>query len=311
MNVVDLPRPTPRSAYDEAATRYARMVEHRATAVYRVGNARFPGLSDLDILVVVDKPHEDNIYYFSPAYRLPKRLQHLFLHQPLILPAAMPDILQYTSHGDARLVCGKDVLNGYTPVDSNDERWCRILESACSYTAFSKRARERQVLSGRWTIAVTSALRFLLKDLDAVAGTTFAGQYAREHDELRSHAFENSNLAEVILQAWQLFDDNLEVACEVLRRCLRIKDEDLAAFGIAALSGRRDLPVPADYIKTRFIAISAYHAELARLRFPFGFLFFVAAYPDAVRPLAVPIFTRYFLRNLYRIRRRIGEYVYA
>jgi hypothetical protein len=311
MNVVDLPRPTPRSAYDEATILYAEAVKHRADAIYRVGNVRFPGLSDLDLLVVVGKAREDNRYYFSPSYRLPERLQRIFLHEPLIVPASMPNILRYTSHRDAQLVSGEDILNGSLVVDCEEERWCRLLESACSYVSFAERTRERQYLSGRWAIATTSALRFFLADVDAVTGTAFAPSYAQQHDELRAHAFDGGDPTRAILQAWQLFSDVLQASGETLARALGIRYERVVEFAVAALSGQRALPVPASYVEERSKAIAAYHDELAKLRLPFGFLFFVAAYPNAVRPLALSKFTKYVSRNVYRVQRRLGEFVHG
>ena len=97
MNVVDLPEHATRGLYDEAISRYAAMVKGRAVGVHRVGNVRYPGLSDIDLLVVTEHEGVDNRYFFSALQRLPQRFHRLFLHEPFILPAWSLRVMRSTT----------------------------------------------------------------------------------------------------------------------------------------------------------------------------------------------------------------------
>jgi hypothetical protein len=189
MNVVNLPQPANHALYDEAVTRYAEMVRARAIAVYRLGHVRYPGLSDVDLLVVTNRTGFDNQYYFSALHRLPQKLAGLFLHEPFILPAWSLRVMQYTTHRDRSLLAGRDALHAYQPHESDDERWCRMLESYCAYTTFIARTKESEMLSARLAISAASAFRYVLADAAHLFAAFDVRTYGSEIDAIRTRFF--------------------------------------------------------------------------------------------------------------------------
>lgn len=312
MNVVDLPQPAARELYDEAIARYVNMVRRRAVAVYRVGNVRYPGLSDIDLLVVTDRKAFDGRYYFSALQRLPRRFLRLFLHEPFILPASSAEVMRHTTHYAPALLSGRDVVEAFPPCDTVAERWCRMLESYCSYSIFAERVRTNEMLRGRFTIAVTSAFRYLLADAAKLFPDVDADEYAAEIDSIRAAFFESEYPQLLIQRAWERFAASLECFDSMLRERLgthaRMQTIERAR---SLLRGdvASDL-FDCEYARQRAHTIHRYYDELRALEIPYGGLFFVAAHPEALRPIPeTPVTT--LVHNFYRVRRQLAEYARA
>lgn len=313
MNVVDLPQVAKRSDYDEAIARYADIVQSRAIAVYRVGNVRFPGLSDIDLLVVTDRCSLDNQYFYSAMQRLPRRYLQLFIHEPFILPAWSLRVMRHTTHYAPVLLAGREVLHAYPPCDEPDERWCRILEGYCTYARFAARVRETGVLKGRMTVAVASAFRYQLADAQALFARDDAVAYANYMDALRAGFFESEHREEAVLEAWEYFARAFDAFDASIRADLGAGSADEAFVKARALvRGDQDSNLfDREYAFRRTQAIDGYHKDLAAMGFPYGHLFFIAAHPGAVQPRRDGSLVREMLRNLYRVRRRLEEYAGA
>lgn len=311
MNVYAVPQPADRAMYDQAIAEFPRYVQSRAHAVYQVGGIRFPGLSDIDFLVVPKRPARDNQYFFSVFHRLPRPLLRLFLHEPFVVPPACVSVMRFTTHTNAKLLCGDDVLGKVEPVTDGAERVCRMLESFCSYERFAERAHRTGELNGRWSIAVFSAFRFLLDDFDAVFGRQTSEAYKSEIDAIRANAFV-CDAREAILRAWAIFEAHVDAVAQVLARRVGIRDGAISSLAREILRGERRFDgVPLLYARERYEAVARYHDELERFGFPFGHLFFSAAYEGSLRPVTPPPGVRYINRNFYRIQRRIRERVHG
>lgn len=308
MNVTDLPMPATRELYDEAAEAYAQLVQSRAIAVYRVGNVRFPGLSDVDLVVVTDRMGIDNRYFFSALQRLPRRFLNIFLHDPFILPAWSMRVMQHTTHAAPALLAGRDVLRAYPPSTDESEPWCRMLESYCSYSRFAQKVRESGELRGRLTVAVASAFRFLLADAADFVPRHAATAYAEKMDELRAGFFEH-DAEQGVLKAWHMFAERFDQIDAALRDWLGAADSAAAITKARALLRGEEgcAEFDREYAFRRARSIDGYHHELASLGFPYGHLFFIAAHPGAVRaPAQRPVAD--LVRHVYRVRRRLAEY---
>jgi hypothetical protein len=308
MNVVDLPQPCTHGVYDEAVTRYAAMVKSRAVAVYHTGHVRYPGLSDIDLIVVTDHVGVDNRFFFSALQRLPRRYHRLFLHEPFILPAWSLRVMRYTTHNAPKLIAGRDVIAPFRPSTEPDERWCRMLESYCAYAAFALKQRRVQQLKGRQTIAVASALRYMLADADALLPGAAADRYVNEIEAIRRSFFDGDPV-EHVRAAWTLFSGAFDRFDTMLRAHLgAATTEDAVDAARARLLGEQPCAdFSQEYAFRRARDIDGYHQELASLGFPFGHLFFVAAHPQAAHAASMPV-VEGLLRNLYRVRRRLTEY---
>jgi hypothetical protein len=312
MNVVDLPQPAPRELYEEAIARYVKMVRGRAVAVYAVGSVRFPGLSDIDLLVVTDRKDLDGRYYYSALQRLPRRFLRLFLHEPFILPASCAEVMRHTTHYAPQLLSGRDVIRQFPPNDAASERWCRMLESYCSYSMFTERVRTKETLRGRWTIAVTSALRYLLGDAAHVFDGIDVQSYAAELDAIRAAFFESENPAALIQRAWAHFLHAFE-QCDAMLRARLGTHARMETIERARVLLRGDVSsdlFDRNYAAQRARIIERYYDELRLLGIPYGGLFFVAAHPEAVRTIPETAVTS-LVHNIYRVRRRLAEYAGA
>ena len=310
MNVVNLPQPANHAVYDEAVTRYAEMVRARSISVYRLGNVRYPGLSDVDVLVVTNRPGFDNRYFYSALQRLPKRYAGLFTHEPFILPAWSLRVIQYTTHRERSLLAGRDSLHAYSPNESTDERWCRLLESFCAFGAFIARTKETELLTARLTVSAASAFRYALADASDLISPFDAQGYAGEVDAIRTQFFAREDREAEVLAAWNLFTKHFERFDAAVKAWFDEREPTAAAAKARSLLRGEEAcrEFDREYAFRRAREIDGYHQELASLGFPYGSLFYSAAHPGAERPMhETPIVTN-LVRNVYHVRRRLSEY---
>lgn len=314
MNVVDIPQPCNRELYDDAITRYAAMVKSRAIGVHQVGNVSYPGLSDIDLIVVTDHTALDNRFFFSALHRLPQRYHRLFLHEPFVLPAWSLRVMRHTTHYAPKLIAGRDVLQAFLPENESNERWCRMLESYCAYAAFALKVRRLRQLKGRETVAVASALRYLIADAAHLIPQSADPAYSAQIDDLRQSFFdEGDDPVERIRMAWQMFARAFERFDSSLCAHFRVRDTDEAVTKARALLSGEEAcdDFEREYAFQRARDIGGYQHELASLGLPFGHLFFIAAYPGYRKTPGVMPVLETLLRNVYRVRRRLTEYAGA
>lgn len=312
MNVVDLPQFIPREWYAEAIERYVDRVTARSVAVYQVGNVRFPGLSDIDLLVIPKRASVANRHSFSARQRLPRKYLPLFLHEPFILPRESAELIENTTLRPV-LLSGEDVLAGYRRIENPDEQWCRLLEAYCSYAAFRQRVESSGVLPGRLTVAVASALRFTLAQIDALFGTAKVPAYAEQADALRARFFERADARRGVLDLWELLHAGLAGVEDCLRDVLRLssQEEPIAAVQHLLSGAKSDPHIDRAYVARRTARVYEYHRRLAALGFPYGHVFFVAGYPEAVRLSAPASPSARFALAVHRMWGRLDRYARA
>jgi hypothetical protein len=216
--------------------------------------------------------------------------------------------MRYTTHQAPVLLAGRDVLAPYRPSNERDEPWCRMLESYCAYAAFATKNRRVQQIKGRQTIAVASALRYLLADAAQLLPQAANDAYADRIDGIRGVFFEQDR-AECVRAAWKLFADAFDRFDAVLRSHLAAAaTEDAVTIARARLRGEQACAdFDREYAFRRARDIDGYNHELASLGFPYGHLFFIAAHPQTAHSASAPI-VEMVLRNVYRVRRRLTEY---
>ena len=283
MMIDDLPRAVLVSDYEATIRLYSMKVRSRATAVYQVGRVRFPSLSDIDLIVVVNRSLPDNNQFYSISTRLPHRQRRLFLHDVFILPHDLLEVIRHTSHNRRRLILGSDVLEQLSQNKRVEERWCKLLESYCNYVVFCARV-SRQDVSGRLVVAVANSLRYGLEDLDMVFHTDEAEPYGAYIDQLRNDILVDPNRTDQIFQAvWTRFNNGVETIENCLRQEFGIRDRGaLLERAKAMLGGSTTISgLDQNYIFNRKALIGRYYSELRRLRLSFGSLFYFAAYESA------------------------------
>jgi hypothetical protein len=309
MNIIDLPQTATHALYDDAITRYAELVRARSIAVYRLGTVKYPGLSDIRLLVVMNRTGIDNRYYFSALHRLPARLRRLFVQEPFILPAWSMRVVQYTAHDSRTLLAGRDVLHSYASHLGSDEGWCRMLESYCSYAAFIARIRESGTLPGRLALSLADRFRYVLAGAARLPIGIDSRQYDEQWGAIRGSVFE-CDTTRAVEDAWKLLIQAFGDLHARIAVWAGVNDDGATIERARTLLRGEDSCEAFDreYAFRRARDIDGYHQELASLGFPYGHLFFAAAHPGAARtPLQTPVVSN-FVRNIYRVRRRITEY---
>jgi len=298
------------SLYDEAIREYAARITARSQATYLVGNIRFPGLSDIDMLVVTDVAASDNNQFFAPRQRLPKRFHRLFLHEPFIVPADMPHIIARTSHKKRRLLDGRDVLAKIEPLSTREERWCKLLESVCNYAAYIDRVNAAGYGSGRLMTAVVNTMRFTLQDYDYLHDTAMASSFEANVDSARERLIHGAdNPQSVLLALWHDFCATFGWLRDSLKRALPLaRNEEIVEFAIRFLKGQKIVDdLDSQALVGRYEEVTRYYERLRLLKLSFGQLFYGAAYKDIDRRYHQPMLPKIAYRLWYRGARAVNQ----
>lgn len=299
----EFPTPIDTSVYEQAAALYAQRVGARALALYQVGNINYPGLSDLDLLLVVRDMRIDNVQFFSVYRRLPPRFHGLFLHEPFVVPLDCLDILRFTTHTRRQLLVGKDLASAITSESSGAEAWCRLFEGLCTHQAFLDNVRRTRIVRVRHMTAVANSLRFSIGFFDAIAATSWAKTYGSSLDTLKQSLLTDCLSEAVALQIFDHYYGTFQNLTVSIRERLSLpQTEDVVAYAKQFLRGDREVSgVDPEWARQRYQAIERYHAALARLKFSYGYLFFLAAYDDSVVKFRQDGFTARCLNGYYRL----------
>jgi len=310
------PEPLDRGVYDDAVAQYASLVQERAGAVYQVGNVSYPGLSDIDLVVVVNQPAWDNNQYLSPFVRLAAAYRPLFHHEPRFVPATCIDALEYSScvHASVtargieqpgmfgsrrRLIAGTDIL-GACAVDVTSISWqhCRVLETAYLFHRVLA-----GIMSGRRIDIVklmsrATALRYPMRHLHDLLGISRDVEYERRVDECRHALLEPGRTAadkdrtaasvlHMLEIASQLYEFNVRTLFDMT------KTEDLMTAAAGLLRGVRKTPgISPQYLVQRHAAMRRYHDAQRQFCLTGGSIFATKPYNGSVKPYTQPFTNR-------------------
>ena len=312
----NFPEPLDRGTYDDAVAQYAALVGERAAAVYQVGNVSYPGLSDIDLVVVVDRPAWDNNQYFSPFVRLAASYRPLFHHEPRFIPMTAIDALEYSScvhaspshRGDERpgtfgsfrrLIAGTDVL-GDRAVDVSSLSWqhCRVLEVAFLFHRVLAGIVTRRQIDVVKLVSRATGLRYAMRHLHDLLGVSRDEEYERRVDESRRALLEtgrtvteNQRTAASVLRmlesASQRYESNVRTLFGIS------KTEALMTAAAAILRGVRKTPaIGAQYLAARHGAMRRYHDAQRRFCLSSGSIFATKPYQGSIKPYAQPVASR-------------------
>ncbi|HYK52705.1 MAG TPA: hypothetical protein VEV38_04175 [Candidatus Eremiobacteraceae bacterium] len=306
---VDFPRRLDVSMYDEAVERYARAVKSRAVAVYHGGRVRFPGLSDIDLLVVVDdRPVWDNEEYFSPFVRLPRRYHELFHHRPHFVPRSCIGTLAFstfayrsrvkTSFGadDAgfrrRLVVGEEVVPKHWPLPNDSWYLCSLFETAITARLRFDHFRSSMRLSVRRLASMAATFRFPLRQLDELNGTSYERSYSAIVDRARAELIDADGdwhaAAGVLYTLYAATLSGFERSIADLAHARA--DEPAAHAAREILAGRRTIDaIEPSYFAARHSAIKTYFELLRRTKISGLTIFVREPYRTEVRLYRQPL----------------------
>ncbi|MFQ5613086.1 MAG: hypothetical protein ACE5H9_13235 [Anaerolineae bacterium] len=301
MRIENLPRPLPAALYQEAIAAFWELARGHAVALFTAGNVNFPGLSDLDLVLV---PADQALapLYLRAGRRLPPRFQAILHHEPFILPLEHLQVFKYSFLSNVTLRHGPDLLAGVAPDRSISGQICTALEGLFSYLAFLDALKTRRVLDAAYCLPVFSSLRFTIRIL-ADLGLVRDGSYGREFDALRQRLLEAGS-DPCLPRMFALFEGSLNRCAAAVASAL---DLDPRRRGqILAFFRRDSFPLAglarAD-IEQRRAAITAYFRGLAARNFQYGHLFKTELYPAfSISPWFYPLLVADRLRHRLRNR---------
>lgn len=106
IRLIDRPRPSERETYNHAIEKTVGVLSAQSfvDSVYQVGGVRHPGISDIDLLVVVDDAAASDA---DPLERLTAEERYLFTHACFLVPVSLaPELATYTLITGYRLLYG-------------------------------------------------------------------------------------------------------------------------------------------------------------------------------------------------------------
>ena len=303
------------SVYDDAVAHYTAAVSARAGAVYQAGNVRYPGLSDIDLVVVVRRPAWDNNQYFSPFVRLPKGERDLFHHEPRFVPESCLDAIGFSSCVHAastdavdlrgsfgsrrRLIWGSDLL-GSNAVDVSSTDWqrCRVLEIAFTLHRVVEELERTASVSVVKLMSKATALRYPMRHLHDLLGVSRDNAYEQRIDQARTALLESRSLIgdrrrvaagvyDLFLNTARRYDVNVRTLFELT------PGEPTHAAAAAMLAGARPAPgVDPAYIAARLETTARYNAAQREYRLSTGSIFATKPYNGEYRRYEQPFVHR-------------------
>jgi len=281
--------------YDEAVALYARRVAPRVLALYHVGNMRYPGLSDVDLVAVVERKAWDNDQFFSPYRRLPRRYHPVFRHGPQIIPAnamnavrvasashvaaAAPDDVPAACGSKRRLVAGTDVLGDRVALLSPEWLRCAVAEAVVTFRRAHDRLHAQRAMSVRALAARAVTLRYPIRHMVRLTGIDAFGDFAREVDDRRAvlvdtHTSQGER-GQAARDIHAAFASAVAIFEQHTRALFKIPSEkDVADAARAMLAGCVPMAgVSAAYLAARLRIMGQYIEALRELGFSTGCIF--------------------------------------
>ena len=180
--VQNLPKIVDRSLYAEATEMYLDLSFRYIDSLYSFGSIRYPGLSDIDLLVV---PKEN---YLAPLKlslldRLPSRFDCILEHNVFVVPQAHFAAFAFAHPHSLQLLYGKQSIGEIAKDNSVAGRLCMSLEHLCNAAMFVEEIEGRRVINAMSCIRVFSAFRYSIRRLHQLEIAHEDG-YAADIDEL-------------------------------------------------------------------------------------------------------------------------------
>lgn len=122
MRFINEPSPLPVEAYFSAVDAYVRQIDSLAglVSVSLMGSIGAPGLSDIDLIVVVEDQFEDSMSGLLSTTRMDRRL---FLHGPVVVPRSLADELPYLIYAtNLETVWGDRILGQYEGLRKHERK---------------------------------------------------------------------------------------------------------------------------------------------------------------------------------------------
>jgi hypothetical protein len=280
LRVENLPLPLDRSLYQEAIDTYLELAHRHIDALYVFGNVRYPGLSDLDLLVVPKGSYLAPLH-LSLRDLLPRRFDPILEHDVFVVPLSQLAACRYRLSPPFSLVYGRDVLAGIAVDTSVATRVCDALEATNNMLGYVEQLRRLGVLNARSCTRVFNSQRYKARLLIHL-GLMKDDGYGAAIDALRAR-FMTDPSPECVLEMHGLFERSVTTCARALESSLGL---DVASFERVAGISYGQVPVPFEGFeiadaRRRAGVITAYRQELVSRNYWYGFWFFPQMFPAA------------------------------
>lgn len=279
LRVEQLPLPVDRSLYQEAIDTYLELSHKYVAALYLFGNIRYPGLSDLDLLVVPTNS------YVAPLGlhlmdRLPRRFYPIIEHEVFVVPESHLRAYSYR-WSPLSLVHGREVLAGMTGETAIAARVTQVLEDTNNMLGYLAQLERAGVLKARSCMRVFNSQRYNAGRLIDL-GLMRDDGYGATIDALRDR-FMVAPDAACVLEMFGAFRESVTACARAVESSLGL---DPRAFEpVASIAhGREPVRFPGfelEDAKRRARLIMSYRQELVRRNYWYGFWFLPRLFPAA------------------------------
>ena len=286
LRVENLPSPVDPSLYQEAVDTYLELSHRHIQALYVFGTTHYPGLSDLDILVVPRNGYLDPLNLHLRG-RLPPRFDAIIEHEVFILPQSQLRACRYLGWAGLRLAHGPDMLASLGTEVSHTAGLCETLEFVHNKLVFLANLRRTGVLNAASCIRLFNSQRYNVRRL-ARLGLMEDNGYGAAIDALRTQVLTTPS-ADLVVEMYRTFEKAMTDCAQALRSRL---DVDLGSVGQVAAVAQGRVAVPfegyrIDDARERAEALASYLQELVRQNYWYGFPFLTRLFPAPVRNSAL------------------------
>jgi hypothetical protein len=304
LRVENLPLPVDPTLYQEAIEAYLERSHRHIEALYTFGTTHYPGLSDLDILVV---PKGD---YLAPLHlhlkgRLPRRFDAIIEHEAFIVPRSQTRACRYLGWADLRLAHGPDVLGGVVTDISRTAILCETLEFVHNKLVFLANLRRTGLLNAASCIRLFNSQRYNVRRL-AQLGLAQENGYGDTIDMLRTQLLVSPS-EDLVVEMYRTFEKAMTACARALQSRF---DLDLSSPGQVAAVTQGRVAVPFEGYRLadareRAADLASYLQELVRRNYWYGFPFLTRLFPAPVRNSALEQALYRSLRSGARRLRRL------
>jgi len=286
LHVENLPLPVDRSLYQEAIDTYLELSHRHIEALYVFGTNHYPGLSDLDILVVPRNGYLEPLNLHLKG-RLPPRFDAIIEHEVFVVPQSQLRACRYMRWADLRHAYGPDVLGSLAGDSSPTTSLSETLEFVHNKLGFLDNLRRTGVLNAASCIRLFNSQRYNVHWL-AELGLMEENGYGAAIDALRARLVEAPD-PNLVVEMYRVFEKAVTSCARLLQSRL---DLDLNSVGqVAAVSqGRVTLPFDGYRIgdaRERAEILTSYLQDLVRRNYWYGFPFLTRLFPPPRRNSAL------------------------
>lgn len=276
-SITEMPEPIDKTLYDVLVKRFVEQSSGYVQTLYSAGYTNFPGLSDIDLLVIPQKR------LLSPLMlrlekRFPQKFSSIIHHHPFILPEENRDVFRYSFLENLKLVFGRDQIATVVPEHNVTTMCAAIVEGFYSYNRFYETLKSQQQLRARYCVPIFSSFRFTLR-LCQACDILLPQDYGVRFDILRTKLMAEPDPA-IVWEMYQIFENALTKVRHLFQEEFDFDPESVTQIQHPKALISSGL-VDHDIWFRRRQAIQHYQDTLSRLNFFYGSLFTTETYKIA------------------------------